>query len=670
MNFYRTRKWMVALLALILVVAMAGCKGESSPTAPTVTPGGGGVTGSTGSTGTVTPPVGATLTLAVSNATPLVDSSSIITATVSSGGAAVPNGTAVEFQTDFGSFVQGASPAVTTIIKTTTSGVARATLFSSAAGAAVVTATVNNVTKAVTITFVPTIVVTPPAPKVLTITGVTPTIGSPNGGQILTITGTNFITPVRVLFDTGAGSTPADMQVVSVTDTVIQVVTPKVNIAAGQQLKMNITVISQQGTSSEQRATLAGAFTFQLDVLTPTPTTASPASGSIDGGTRVTIFGSGFQAPVQVFFGASEAQVIKTTFDQIVVITPTARNAGVTTGSVNIRIINVTSAKTSTLTAGFAYADKMTITAVGPTQGPIAGGTRVTLDGSGFDTGGVAVVIGGIAAQPVFVSGTKLIAITGAPVPTGCANVVGPTQVVNINNGDSATGPSFTFLVSKPVIHSITNPVVRGANAQIVVSGAAGTNRISINGQAVPISGVVDNGNGTSTFTVVVPTNLQLATQACTAVPGVNAFIQTGFDVVFTNVETTCTDTLTKGAVLNPPDQIFAQSPTNGFVAFQTKLTQPGPPIVPGTPAPAQTVTITNAGGGIGGTGLQITSIAQSGCANFSISFPTTPVSLGPCDPFPIQANYNRSVPGSDQCTLTISTSAGTHTLTLSGSAQ
>src|SRR5713226_4555900 len=382
MNFYRTRKWIVALLALMLVVAMAGCKGESSPTAPIVTPGS-GVTGSTGSTGTVTPPVGATLTLAASLTTPLVDSSSVITATVSSGGTAVPNGTAVEFQTDFGSFVQGASPAVTSIIKTTTNGVATATLSSSTAGVAVVSATVNNVTKAITITFVARTVVTPPVTKVLTITGVTPTIGSPNGGQILTITGTNFLTPIRVLFDTGTGATPADLQIVSVTDTVIQVITPKVNIAAGQQLKINITVISQQGTSSEQRATLAGAFTFHIDVLTPTPTTASPASGSIDGGTRVTIFGSGFQAPVQVFFGASEAQVIKTTFDQIVVISPPARNAGVITGPVNIRIINVTSAKTSTLTAGFAYADKMTITAVGPTQGPLAGGTRVTIDGSG-----------------------------------------------------------------------------------------------------------------------------------------------------------------------------------------------------------------------------------------------------------------------------------------------
>src|SRR6266478_6653295 len=109
MNYFKTRKWIVTLPALLLVVAMAGCKGESSPTAPNPTGGGGGGT-------TTTPPSGATVTLSVSNPTPVVDSSSTITATVTQGGTAVPNGTAVEYQTDFGSFVQGANPPVMTII--------------------------------------------------------------------------------------------------------------------------------------------------------------------------------------------------------------------------------------------------------------------------------------------------------------------------------------------------------------------------------------------------------------------------------------------------------------------------------------------------------------------------------------------------------------------------
>jgi hypothetical protein len=502
-----------------------------------------------------------------------------------------------------------------------------------------------------------------------TITGVTPSIGSPAGGQIITITGTNFRTPLVVLFDPGTGASPTPVTVVSSTDTSIQVITPKVNIAAGQQQKFGITVITQQGSASEQRVSMASAFTFQLDVLTPTPTTASPATGPIDGGTRVTIFGSGFQAPVQVFFGAAEAQVIKVDFSQLQVITPTARSAGVITGPVAIRIINVNSAKEATLTAGFAFTEKMTITAVGPTQGPAEGGTRVTIEGNGFDTAGIAVVIGGIGASPVFVSGTKIIAITGAPIVAGCSNPSGPTSVVNINNGDSATGVPFTFIVQKPTILNITNPVVPGATATITVQGQPQIPRITINGQTVQItSTTVNAANNTTSYTVIVPSNLQLKTQACTNVPGVLAFVQTGFDVVFTDASDACTDTLAQGAVINPPAAVLALSPST-FSSFTTTLAQPGPPPVPGVPAPAQTVTVTNAGIGT----LTVNSLTQSGagCANFSVSAPTTPASLGQCDPFPIQVNYTRNTtPGSDQCTLTLSTSAGSRTLTLSGQAQ
>jgi hypothetical protein len=93
-----------------------------------------------------------------------------------------------------------------------------------------------------------------------------------------------------------------------------------------------------------------------------------------------------------------------------------------------------------------------------------------------------------------------------------------------------------------------------------------------------------------------------------------------------------------------------------------------GPPAVSGTPAPAQTLTVTNAGLGT----LTVNSVTQSGagCVNFAVSAPTTPATLNQCDPFPIQVNYTRAAPGTDQCTLTVTTSAGTRTLTLSGQAQ
>src|SRR5207302_10842255 len=155
--------------------------------------------------------------------------------------------------------------------------------------------------------------------------------------------------------------------------------------------------------------------------------------------TSVAILGDAFQAPVQVFFGAAEAQIIKVTFNEIDVMSPTARDtssngSGAVTGPVDIKVRNVGSGKETTFPAGFRYIAKMQITAAGPTQGSTAGGTRVTIDGVGFNDP-IAVVIGGVAAQPIKVSGTQIIAITAPPLLTTCANVVGPIVRTNVDHG-------------------------------------------------------------------------------------------------------------------------------------------------------------------------------------------------------------------------------------------
>src|SRR5439155_16494030 len=96
------RHVLIMLAALALLALFAGCKAES-PTAPPVV---GGGTGSTGGNpgGGVSPPVGANVVLTASTLTPKVDDLVTLTATVTSGGAVVPNGTAVEFVASAGQF--------------------------------------------------------------------------------------------------------------------------------------------------------------------------------------------------------------------------------------------------------------------------------------------------------------------------------------------------------------------------------------------------------------------------------------------------------------------------------------------------------------------------------------------------------------------------------------
>src|SRR5262249_3931179 len=110
------------------------------------------------------------------------------------------------------------------------------------------------------------------------------------------------------------------------------------------------------------------------------------------------------------------------------------------------------------------------------------------------------------------------------------------------------------------------------------------------------------------------------------------------------------------------------------FTKFTSTLPVVGPPAVPGVPAPTQIVTLTN--GSNGGT-LTITSVttAGAGCGNFAITTPPIPNVLNGCDPFAIQVDYTRSVPGTDQCTITVGyTPSGgaptTRAFALSGAAQ
>ncbi len=658
----RQRKLTFAFLALLLL--FAGCKSES-PTAPPLT--GGGAPG-----GGVTPPTGASIAITASNTNPVVNSTSVITATVTANGQNVTNGTAVQFTTTLGTFTDSGGTAA---LKTTTGGIATATLTSATVGRATVTATVNNASRSVDVTFGAQSVTPQPPSTTPTITSVTPTTGLPTGGQQVTIIGTNFAAPVRVLFDIGNGS-PKEAFVVSVSPTQIVVLTPAIDLGTGQTQAADIIVINQAGSATEQRVVKSAAFTFQAAVLTPTIRALQPTSGPVSGGTRVTIIGDAFQAPVQVFFGAAETQVISVNFGQIIVMSPPARDtapngSGVVTGSVDVKVVNVNSNKSVTMTGGFRYTPKMQITTVGPTEGPFTGGTRVHIDGTGFDDP-LAVVIGGIAAQVISVSGSEIVAITSAVNLTSCGDVTGPIVVTNTNNGDTAQGPTFIYRVPKPLIVAVSNPNSIGGTATITVLNALGFARITIGGAGVPINSSTVNADGTTTFTIQLPPTIQLTTVSCPA--GGSAPAPTAFDVGYTSATTGCSDTFTKGITINPAAApIFFANPIT-FQAFAATITpQAAPPLYPGTAVAAsatQTVQMVNNGTAV----MNITAIttAGPGCPQFVFGPAVPPaVALNECESLPVSVTYTGQLsPITETCTLTVTTNAGNKAFLLVGTSK
>ena len=484
---------------------------------------------------------------------------------------------------------------------------------------------------------------------------------------------------MRVLFDFGAGTPPKEATIISSTGTSIQVLTPSVDLGAtAQQLTATVKLINEAGTPNEIVVT-GPTFTYQLTVLTPKITTVSPASGPIDGGTRVVIYGEGFQAPVQVFFGAAEVQPIQTLFNQITVIAPTARDAtadasGTGVGSVSVRVINIHSATQVTLLNAFRYVPKMVITAVGPTEGPASGGTRVRIDGSGFNDP-VAVVIGGIAAQPISVNGTEIIAVTGAPVITSCSDIPGAVTVTNVDNGDSANGPNFTFRIPRPVVISATPTLVGQQTTIVVFNGAPGIPRLTINDIPLTITNeTTDSSTGLTTFQATVPTTAStlLHTQACPA--GGSVPIATPLPVNFTNLTTSCVATLPNGITLTPiPTPAVSLNPA-AFTVFTATLPKPSAtPPVPGAPSPIQTLNLVNNSP----EQLTATSITPTNCGQFNIGGSPIGTVMNSCDVFQVSAQYARSSspPSTDTCTISITftdpfSATITKTLVLTGITQ
>jgi hypothetical protein len=672
------------LLALIALLALfAGCKGESPTAPPPIT----GTNGTGSGTGTTQPPVGSNIALSATTTAPFTGSTSTITATVTVNNAPVPNGTAVEFSTTAAnaSFTD-TTDAPTTLIRTTVNGIAKATVTSSVAGPVIVNVTVNNVTKSITLNFQDPVIPPVPTSTAPTISSITPAQGLPTGNQTVVITGTNFRTPVRVLFDPGNGQPAKEAFPTNVTPTSITVTTPAFDLGVSQQLIVGVTVIVEAGTPTEQRVTKAAAFTYTAPVLTPVVRALSPTSGPIDGGTRVVITGDAFEAPAQVFFGSAQAQILSVTFHTIEVITPSARDtsangSGAVLGPVAVKVLNVNSGKSVVVADAFRYVNKAQITAITPSEGPFTGGTRVLIDGTGFNDP-VAVSLAGIAASVIKVTASEITVISNGIAVTGCADVTGPVVVTNVDNGDTATGPNWIYRVLKPVIISVgAGSPTLGGNTTVTVANAVGAPRIVIGDQTAAITGATDNGNGTTTYTIQVPSTLTLNTQACPAAPGVNAVIPTAFDVTYTSLTTTCTDKLAKGLTVSPAGPIVAVSPPIGFTTFSA--TAPIPPTVtppsagsPFQPAPPQSVSVTNAGSGT----LIVSSVNTSGpgCGSFTVqptssSQPTAfPSNLSSCDVFPIVAQFTPSVanqvPGfTAQCTIVITTNAGVRNLALSG---
>lgn len=123
----------------------------------------------------------------------------------------------------------------------------------------------------------------------------------------------------------------------------------------------------------------------------------SPGSGPVSGGTTITITGSDFPVGARVFVGALEATAV----ERLGATTITAVTPRGTDGPVPVRVVDpVDPSVEGILPAGFVYDGPFDVARISPTTGARAGGTRVTVRGSGFRPG-LSGSFGTVAATEV-----------------------------------------------------------------------------------------------------------------------------------------------------------------------------------------------------------------------------------------------------------------------------
>ncbi len=305
-------------------------------------------------------------------------------------------------------------------------------------------------------------------PAGLTLTQVLPAEGKTTGLEEVSLVGRGLSKVVQVYFGDSVGVDPFP-----VSDSLLVVLSPPQ--ARGL---VDVTVVDDLGA----RATLPMAFTY---VETVQVIAVEPTSGDIFGGERILIYGAGFSRESVVLIGGRKA--VSTRFidvNTLEVVTPE--------GEAGKADVNVSTPDGSgRLRRGFEYlpvdlpVGSLRVDQVSPAAGPATGGTRVTIDGSGF-TQGLAVRIGALQATSVSVeSATRIVATTAAGSP-------GRASVRVIGSGNAAALPNAFLYESEPALWVVDPPTgsVSGG-ARVRLHGAGFPDRVEVFFQGKPARDIV-----------------------------------------------------------------------------------------------------------------------------------------------------------------------------------
>ncbi len=321
------------------------------------------------------------------------------------------------------------------------------------------------------------------------VTSVEPSEGPIAGGTAITIRGTDFVGVTSVIFDANPSRTLADLVVLD-----DQTITGTVPALPKGDHQIGVRAVGGTGQ-------LGNAFRA---IAPPSISSIDPATGSIAGGTAITISGHDFIAGSQVTIdGLPLSSVVVDPERTITGVTP-----ALPAGPHDVVVTHPYGQ--ATLPGGFITGTSPTVTSIDPASGPRTGGTIVTVRGSGFGSGAaLEVTIGTVALTGVVVtSDTEVSGTTADLIGAGAhdVTVTTPFGQAILPGAFTATGSSGAVRLTSP------SPERNGAFGAAMATGDVdgdgreelffGVPRATVDGHAEAGEVVVMTADGQGGFAV------------------------------------------------------------------------------------------------------------------------------------------------------------------------
>jgi hypothetical protein len=301
------------------------------------------------------------------------------------------------------------------------------------------------------------------------ISSINPQAGPTAGSTFVTITGTGFL----------AGDTISIGGINCGTLTVVNDTT--ITCTTGSSLEGVVDIVLDRAANS-QTATLSSGFTYQGP---PVLTSISPIGGNVAGGNTVTLTGSNFILGLVATIDSINCPNLVYVSDTELTCTPLSHVAE----SVDVEVTNPDGQK-DVLVGGYTYSlaptfSSLTADAYPHPEGPLAGGTAVTITGTNFVTTGTTTVdFGGSGCGSVNVSSSTTITCTTTAHSAGVVDVT-----ITNPDGQSVIGSSAYTYFEAPTISSL-DPNNGDTGNTITINGDFFRTGLSVTINSIPCSSV------------------------------------------------------------------------------------------------------------------------------------------------------------------------------------